>query len=239
MLHPAATPHPLSGHPKAAGLILPSLPGTLSALTRISPNYQHHSIYINSQEDPTELQKVAYPYIGDLVLFLEDKDGPYCVNWNVKSDPEGYSVRPDSTVFKEKRKSRALSPQVRHDLEHLYFKDGGIRTIDATPQALHPRLIGNLLWILPKIGDGIAKKDLSGFYSDLPGACTLSPQLIATRAAEWSGHSISECKTELWKCIWNRILKIDLFQSIFDDVPLQPQVIDPIDLYAHLFSREE
>lgn len=237
MMSPIPTAHPLYGHPRAAGLTLPGLPGTIAALAHVSPSSQHNFISIDSSEKPGERVPIAYPYVGDQLLFLEDKDGPYCVNWNVKSDPEGFISAPNVSIFDKKKKSRKLSPDVRRNLEHFYYAQGLIKTIDATPQALHPRLIGNLMWLVGKIGDGIATKELVAFYSNLPNACSLPPNVIASRASEWSGLSFQQCKSDLWKCIWNRDLKVDLFQTIFDHLPMQPQVIDPIVVYHHLFSR--
>src|SRR3546814_10767981 len=87
----------------------------------------------------------AFPYLGDILLYLRDEQGPYCVNWSVKARREDFFDRP------AQRSAVATTPSgycttlsARHYLEQRYFADAKIPTHFIAAEDLDINVIHNL-----------------------------------------------------------------------------------------------
>ena len=103
MLPTMPRPHPLNGHPKACGLILPPMRGTVDVADSLGLLRFHPLVSVPIDPGSNECERVPFPWMGDLLLFLEDADGPYNVNLDIKWDPKefeqaGIDMANDQTV---------------------------------------------------------------------------------------------------------------------------------------------
>ncbi|OWY28124.1 hypothetical protein CEJ42_16000 [Herbaspirillum robiniae] len=240
MLSPFPAPHPLDGHPRSKGLFLPPIKGTLDVLEREGIAQKQGRIQIRQTKDADQYTDVAIPYIGDLLLFLEDQEGPYCLNWNIKSTAEGFEVAPRDSL----RKTRGLTPSERAQLERQYYLDAGIRTLDLTPDKFSSQFLDNLTWIfsqLESLEENPAPFNhtlFKFFQSAFATKPSSSPNELIALAASQHSYPEPYIKRQFWGCIWTRQLSVELFEPIFNDAPLQPQAKDPLAFYDFYFRRQ-
>ena len=93
LLSPVPCEHPLAGHPSAIGAKVSSLPGTVAVLADMGLGDKHPTIVDRRGKDPKDWRRLPWPYIGDILLFVRDQEGPYCVNWTIKDDERAFSTR--------------------------------------------------------------------------------------------------------------------------------------------------
>jgi hypothetical protein len=234
---PAA--HPLQGSPRHDGLPLPPLRGTVHVAASMGVLAQHPKIFFPGGGD--EASWVPFPYCGDLLLFLQDAEGVYCVNWNVKLRPEDYS-RPGRRMIGRTR----LAPleekaDLRHKIEDAYYRDADIRTIRVTSQDIDHGLVANLRAIFgwhsrAMSAPALAKARAIEMFRDSIGGTKTAFQ-VAEEVAKATGVSVHDAKAIMYQAIWQRALSVDLFAPLLMDRPLAKSERDPIDVYADWFRR--
>ena len=234
--------HPLSGHPLSIGLDLPRLEGTISVAQRLDYLNLHPKVYLS---DPKTNSKtpVPFPWTGDFLLFLVDKNGPYCLNWTVKGVSEDFNRSFGNGHPIKNQKQDAANVRARHAIEELYYLDAGIRTIRIVERDLPVNLIRNLRTLVL----------LHERPVDLPAEVRI--ELIERlRASVQTGRppleillslrhrfyiDLYSLKVAFYQAIWTRELRVDLFSNpIFISCPLMPEKKDVLVRFAHWFSRE-
>ncbi len=83
------SPHPLAGHPRAIGLELPTSRGTLEIADELR-YLKFHPVVAGKDTEEGDATSVPGCMIGDLLLFVEDRRGPFCVNLDIKSTREEF-----------------------------------------------------------------------------------------------------------------------------------------------------
>lgn len=242
MLAMEPRPHPLEGHPSVTGEELPPLMGTIAVAHRLDCLHLHPSFKMKIKDGSSI--KVEFPWIGDLLLFLTDADGPYCVNWDIKKDDQGFeqsSVR-SRPVRNPERDAEKV--KMRHAIEELYYLDAGIRTVRVTESDVPPRLEENLrrLYASSVQDDGLDGEIRELLIERLRGGMLLGkPPLEIFLALKLQyGIEVRQCKLAMESAIWNRSLRVELYgDPILPDLPLIPEKRDVLKQYAHWFSREE
>lgn len=115
-------PHPLSGHPFATGVDLPPLRGTIDVCQRLDMIKRH--LWINvDHPDGSGRVPVPVPFIGDFLLFLQDQEGPYCVNWTIKESSDDFEKRPVRDRPSRNPQADCMAERSRHAIEALYYAD--------------------------------------------------------------------------------------------------------------------
>jgi len=236
-------PHPLHGHPNAMGLDLPAFKGTINVAERLNCLSQHPTVMFKPvQEDPDTWKRVPYPYLGDLLLFINDDQGPFCINWTVKKDEEdfkkfrlGRRSNPNRETADQEKAAR------RHKVEEIYHQDVGIRTVQVTSSAIPARLAANLNRLFGwhnrklKISESQQSELLRWYQTEMqkrtPPIRLLSPMM------QKLGCSREDCLGVLYQGIWKRELRVDLFHPILVDHPLCPEMKDALVEFAHWFGR--
>lgn len=237
------TPHPLSGHPRAAGMILSAMSGTLAVAERLGVLKLHPVIYVASADKDQTKDIIPGAWIGDILAFLEDREGPYCVNLSVKhtriefSRPVvGVSVKTDMRKAEQREHARQL-------VEIELYKEAGIPTHQIPGNELNEIVVANLMQILlwQKRETNLpidARQDLVGILNEGMAVGKSALEVITT----WSGSNykkLYDAKIVLYRAIWHRELRVDLFQYFFLDYPLVPESRDVLDLYGHWFQRPQ
>ena len=241
-LWPVPRPHPLAGHPLGLGLNLPPFKGTLDVAERLGCLNRHPRVNVAMAGMPAHWAPQFL--VGDLLLFLIDAAGPYCVNLTVKAAADAFVTNPFSQKPRGKTKAPDEKVIFRQEIEAVYYQDAGIRTVQVTPEIVDIELIRNLerisLWatrdFYGHVPDGVEGKVLD-FARQHVGS-DLSLYGIAQAAASRFGIDVYDAKIIIRRGIWSRQVRIDLFSRVLDDQPVRPEKRDPAVVYRHLFARE-
>lgn len=237
MLSPEPRCHPLFGHPRAHGLSLPPLKGTVAVAERLGAFKFHPTVLMELRGG--ELGHVPFPWVGDLLLFMQDEVGPYCVNWNVKLK-RGDHDKP----FQARRRTSARSvaqAKARREIETMYYQDAGIATRDVSLDDIPHSLICNLACLFPSTKGHIGlppqqqDKLIDIFSSDMRAG--IAPMTTLDYLASSCGLDRAVVRKVLYRAIWSRRLRVDLYSTILMDKPLQPERTDALASFFRWFRR--
>lgn len=237
VLSPVPATHPLKGHPHAVGLTLPNLLGTVVAADQLGVVSRHPKLSLVIEGVRTW---VPVPYLGDLLLFLIDEVGPYCVNWTIKATHDDFQrrhTRPGLVQMLEPDPAVEL----RHQIEALHYQAASVRSQRIAGEDFHPELVHNLRelfgWLDDSDYSSAAHRDivLDCFRQGIGSSRTLHALTQqadqATGVGEWNVRRIFH------KAVWQRELSVDLFRPLLADCTLRPPSEDPLVRYAAWFAR--
>ena len=134
-------PHPVCGMPGVESEGLPIFRGSVEVASRLG--YLDTLPLVWDIGARGERIRVVYPYVGDVMLFLRDDTGVYCVNWSVKSG-KGDHILPGPDVRKPHTQGDLRAARARFEIELETYADVGIRTVAVAGQAIDPILAANL-----------------------------------------------------------------------------------------------
>jgi len=240
MLSTEPRPHPLALHPDHPGLRLTPLRGTLDVAQRLDMLKVHPVVHFMEGDQP---RIAPFPLIGDLLLSLRDKQGPYCVNWTVKNALAAFDA-PIRTNFLPADPARAISDeQARHAIEEAYYRDAGIRTQRVVEADIDDELFATmnhlLLWAdrPVEVSSDVRSEIVDRFRACLRAGRPALDEMVAMRSRH--PFAISDFKAILFRAIWRRELRVDLWSFISVDRPLRPEVRDVLTHFAAWFARGE
>lgn len=244
-LSPEPTLHPLQEHPLAGGRDLPAISGTLAIADRLALGSFHPKARCDvldefGQVDESNSYWMAGHWIGDLLLFMLDEDGGYCVFWDVKAkvgdhDKPGPRARPG-------RSSRATQrAQARFRIQQEYYAEAGIKTVCVAGAQIDEHVRNNLralfCWsIHPPQMSARQRRALLGrlrvaLHDGTP------PLAVMTSFGGEEGLRFENCKRLFYQAIWRRDLRVDLFKPVVVDWPMRPETRDVLVEHADWFSR--
>lgn len=232
--------HPMAGYPGVDTSQLPPVMGTVDVAERLGKLKWHPMVKVKPQTKGEREKLVAFPYQGDLLLFIEDEYGKYCVNWSVKKDQKGFSS-PSPTAKNLESKSLKDKALFRLELEQEYYADAGIRTQRVAGVEIDKVLAANLMriWSLANKPHSFNSDQREQILSSLQIAFEKEiPSLeVFLSLSRRQISSIEASKSVFYEAIWNRKIRVDWFKPILPDYPLRPEIIDPIAKYGNWFSR--
>jgi hypothetical protein len=237
MLPPMPRPHPLGGHPKSAGLNLPPMRGTVDVADSLGLLKFHPFIRL-----PDEPDEVPFPWIGDLLLFLEDDQGPYNVNLTIKDEPSEFEQSDINGVVRGKAALKLIEKtKARHAVEAQLYADAGIRTVQLTKRDYDDHVVANLkqiyLWHKREHPFSHSQREeiVARFNESL---VTGVPALeVAWSLSARHGWTVYDTKVVFYQALWHRQVRIDLQQPLLFDTPLRAERIDVLETYRKWFER--
>ena len=240
ILYPTPRVHFLQGHPRSQGEKFLALKGTLDVAERMGTLNKHPVCKIKVEKDGcVQYLPAPFPYIGDLLLLLEDRRGPYVVNWNVKDKMESFSL---SSPRKEKPQTPDNKrSQNRNALERMYYQDAGIPTREISGSQIDFELRCNLKELfcadlqLVKIPIGL-QLDIELAFMSAVGTRQRADKLCKDLAMK-HGLDTEDLVHFLKQSIWHRKVRIDLFSRFLMDKPLRAELQDPLEVHSDWFSR--
>ena len=242
-LSPIPAPPPLTTPPRAQGQVFPPLPGTLAIAERLGIANRHPRVWIDDpQSIHGERAAVPFPYLGDLLLVMEDRDGLYCINWSVKktvaafSSPIGNRVRARAS-----REHAAERVAQRQTLEAEYYAAAGIRTVQVSEADMDLMLVTNLKWLItwsarPVPTDPEKRQAVWAAFRTLRRNA-VSPRSVFPELQTRLELSQHECKRLFYEGIYRRDIRVDLYSPILIDRALRPERQDPLVEFSRWFAR--
>ncbi|WP_155419428.1 hypothetical protein [Chromobacterium subtsugae] len=236
-----ARPHPLCGHVLAAGMSLPPLRGTIDVCDRLDMIGRHPWLNVDHPDGSGRIQ-VPTPFIGDFLLFLMDQDGPYCVNWTIKSSPDEFQHRLLGTKPARNPQAEISAVRSRHAIEERYYADAGIPTIRIVEHDLPELLIQNLRNLL--LVQHRAVEVDAGLYAEICDRLQASIQTgqvpLDVLLSVMHRHDLSFdlAKASFARALWKRDVRAELMDEvIFIDRPLRTPRQDPLQVFSAWFAR--
>ena len=239
VLPPAPACHPLQGSPAGRGLKFPPLPGTIAIAESLGVIKRHPKVYYDFGDGTHGW--VPLPFVGDLLLFLTDQDGPYCANWNVKLTEEDYLRPGPRCLGRVVRRQPNQNAELRHLIEENLYREPGIPTTRVTGSKLDADLIANLRdlfgWHTRECkASGSQRTDVLGMLKEGVGA-DQPTYVIVRRAAAATSLSEDQARIIFHQAVWRRELRVDLFKPLLMDRRLTAEREDPLQRYASWFRR--
>lgn len=241
ILYPTRHVHYLYGHSRARGAEFKFFEGTVSAAERTRVPVRHPRVRLKLGDDPLKWPMAPFPYIGDLLLFMQDADGPYLVNWPIKDKFSDFRHRGPRS------KPRPLDdlddPAViaRHELEVIYYGDAAIRTQPIAGTEIDEYVKYNLKAVF--LDDSVAiPLDNNKYAAAISMArdhigCDAPLFIVMRRIADKFHISPKHALALIDQGIWRRQLRVDLFRPIRPENPLRPEVVDVLVHYGAWFRR--
>lgn len=241
MLATEPRPHPLCGHPSAVGLDFAGLKGTIDVCRRLDLIKRHHCVSFKDMSG--QLVPVAFPWVGDFLLFLMDDDGPYCVNWTVKGSEDEFERKLQSDKPSRNPQRDAFATTSRHAIEELYYQDAGIRTVRIVGKNISDQFANNLRAIYldhhqtPNVDQSIREEIIDRLRASLH--TKQSPIEVLLSAVHQYDIAFADARIIFHQAIWNRDLRVELFErAILIDQPLHVERTDPFKRFEYFFSRK-
>lgn len=242
LLATESRPHPLAGHELAVGMNLPALRGTIDVCDRLDMIERHPWIHVH-HPDGTGRVPVPVPFIGDFLLFLADEQGPYCINWTIKSSREEFQ-RPLVSNRPTNHATAAEAVRMRHAIEERYYADAGVPTLQIVDHDI-PALLAQNLRSAVLVQHRAAILDV-GLYAEICERLQVSirtgqrPLDILLSVVHRHDVPLEIAKAAFSRAIWRRDVRPELIDEvIFIDRPLKPERRDPLQVFAAWFARPQ
>lgn len=239
VLSPTPASHPLEGSPYASGLRFASLPGTVKVAETLGVIAKHPKVF--HRFDDADHAWVPLPFVGDLLLFLSDSQGPYCVNWNIKLTQADYLRPGPMPPGRARRRDPDPQAELRHQIEEANYAGAGIRTVRTTGDQIDKHLAANLRDLFGWDGrphqasidqQEVIKEIMSAAIGgDTPAYLLIHDAAKIVRLPQY------DVLVVVHQAIWRRELLVDLFSPILMSRPFRPQGVDPLHCYAPWFGR--
>lgn len=238
MLDRFEAPHPLFGMPNVDGTSLPMIKGTVAVADRLNCLDLHPFVTVQSRLDNSRVE-VAFPLIGDLLLFIRNKSKRYCINWNVKDVDSAFSEATikGSIPSKKENEWAILRPMI----EEEFYWDAEIRTVRVSLEKIDKQLRRNLARAAIKsereylLDEGIEQALIHALIDSIE---LQIPPLEVFLAFSRKGLCTPDIGVQvLYRAIWTRQLKPDLYHPILEDYPMLPERRDVLEVYAEWFKQ--
>ena len=238
MLSPAPAPHPLSGHPHVATSGLPKHAGTVKVADRLGVLKKHPKLVLTNADGLPEW--VPFPYVGDLLLFLDKDQSACCVNWSIKLTAEDFQRRGPLRFGRLRPQGPDAAAILRNEIEHEYYADAAIPTYRIAGNEIDLQLAANLRRIYPShaFNPGIPPEQSEEIVRILQEAVGTISTIHTVMRHIRNLHRLEEhiVREILFRAIWERKVRVELFDSLLIDRPLKSPKVDPLTRYAHWFT---
>jgi hypothetical protein len=236
------SPHPLHNFELASPVGLRPLKGIVDVADRLGYLEVLPKVKIKDAGATGGYRWVVFPFIGDLLWAMRAKDGSYyCLNWSVKDSEDAFKRPLESKRFITPIGKLVSGLLVRHELESCYYLDAGIRTVFLAADAIDPHVRSNLRQLFlhhsRKLSLALIKQEelIERFKICLETG--VPPVELIARLTGAGKYSVDDCRNVLFQAIWYRKLRVDLFQPIVINRPLNPETHDAIEVYADWFRE--
>jgi hypothetical protein len=242
ILSPEPCHHPLWTFPGIDKTDLPPLKGIIDVAERLGYLDILPKVKIENPQESGEPISVVFPWVGDLLWAVRDITGMiYCVNWPIKDTYQDFKRPAPPRIGKTVSKNQLQSILARHEIEKVYYEDAQIRTIQVANEGIDHHVVANLrqlfrhhrlqLQLTEEQREEILHKFRAALETGIP------PIEVILHFIERERYTTYQCRSLYFQAVWNRELRVDLFQPILINRPQRPETRDVIDVYADWFRR--
>lgn len=249
--------HPLASHPLGCALQLPSTQGTLAHAERLHVLPLHPRTRLTEdeaaaaeqdappaqdeapEEDGASEWEPAF-YIGDLLVYITDQQGPYLVDWDMKLLTGQHAQPGPGTLTKRHSRAAKARAAARDAVIHAYDEELNIRLVRGAGEEIDDDVAANLFqlfgwhhYTVPRSPAERAELEQALAASMSNGVSPIS--LLPT----WTkrGWARQEFQAVLYQAIWERRIRVDLFRPVLINRPLKPETRDVLEVYGSWFKR--
>lgn len=252
MLGPWHTAHPLAAHPVYRDEPWPYTKGTLTiagSLGRATSHPQVRRQKKNVEETAKRIPQgksevsdgpLILPWLGDILLFMNDEQGvPRVIEWDVKSEA-GKHAQPWAGNWRDSSDPRRVSQaRLRDQVYQTYMNQLGIPIKRVARDLIDPKLGANLIRLCARAGRGLALpetqiEEIGEALSECPRSGEVPADVIRRLAPNPQHMQCAARILDRW--VWERRIRVDLWQPILIDQPLVPEKVDVLDHFAELFN---
>lgn len=237
-----ASPHPLHNFRLASPVGLQPFSGMIDVADRLGYVGMLPKVKVNDPSADVGYRLIVFPYVGDLLWAMRAKDGHYyCINWSVKDSEDAFKRPLECKRFVTPAGKMAEGILARHELESVYYRDAGIRTVFLAAESIDPHVCANLRMLFLHHRRKVnlcadAQEDLIGRFRHCLDSGIPTSELIFKLVGAGK-YDLDDCRNLLYQAIWFRKLRVDLLQPIVINRPLRPETQDVIELYADWFKE--
>ncbi len=240
VLPPTPYAHPLAGHPLASGMLLPSTTGTVAIAARLGLAKLHPRILIKGRHGgaPAEWSAALLP--RDILLFLVDEQGPYCIDWDVKRNMGDHGKPGPSPAHQQGNAGKIRSAAAKDAIYLECLSELAIRSVRLATVDLPKHLRNNLnrlafahskaIELLPSQIEMALDQFQEAIIKGIP------PNEVIDDLGE-HGVPHEQAQRVLEHGVWYRQIKIDLLSYWVNDEPMVPEREHPLEVYADWFRR--
>ena len=232
--------HPLVGHSKAESMSFPTTSGTVGIAERLGLLSQHPKVREQLKGSACRAQWLPAPLLRDILIFISDQFGAYCVVWDVKAG-QGDHGQPGPGDWVERSSPRRLANATAIDRIFVeYMRELQIPIVRVARSDVDPMLATNLRKLLKvhqlpiDLGAEVHAELLSAYAEALQVG--RPPNEVIDDFAK-VGVNAAHAKRVLEQAIWHRQIRVDLYCWLSIDQPLIPEVRDPLVEFAAWFAR--
>ncbi|MDP3513750.1 MAG: hypothetical protein Q8S20_13475, partial [Sulfuritalea sp.] len=152
-----------------------------------------------------------------------------------------FKCPPPKANGKPRRQQESRLALTRHELHKEYFASAHIRSLELAGEAFDFHVAANLRQLflhhrrpvtLPaELKEEILEKFRAALATGVPPIEVL---LIYTERGRCTLH---QCRDLFYQFVWNRELRLDLFQPVLIDRPMHAEERDVIEIYADWFKE--
>lgn len=245
LYYPMSMLHPLAYHPLYSHLPWPSSDGTFDLAEMLGLQKWHPRAWDSQADAPDAdagLQGGGWyigAWVGDFLLYRRDAGGrPFILFWEVKDKPESHG-RPGGDYRRQHSAKAIEATNARNTVCAAYAEQLASRIVEFSSSSL-PYQLGTTLVSLCRnqtadldLPDTAIVELVQAFReavgSDQP-ACEVARKLVRT------GAQFAAAKDLLDIAVWERRVRIDLYQPVLWNRPLLPESSDVLVDFAHLLA---
>lgn len=185
---------------------------------------------------------IPFPYIGDLLLFLNTYQGVKPINWSIKASAADFEQPFDNMHETLTSDRRLRHVRARHAIEEQVHKDVGVPTVHVAASDVPPVLARNLAWCnlhrqqAPVLSASKRNKLLDILKDSVAHGLPLNEacRAISSRC----GITQQEAKAHTASAIFDRSLPLEIETTILLlDRPVSFEKHNPLDLFKHWFEE--
>lgn len=236
-------PHYLTGHPLSEGRIFPAFSGTVEIADRIKCLHRHPIVKIQSRDSMGGLSTsyLAFPLIGDLLLFMRDEQGVYVVNWSIKDKEEDFRRKGGLRRLRALSEVPADSIRLRHEFERQCYAEADIATHFLAGKKFPKQLFWNLraLFLLADQPVPVSAAQRNYAYHLIRECIGTDVPAFKVRDALCKEFrlTVDQARDLMHQGVWEREIRLDLHRPFLMDRPLMPESVDILESSKRIFSR--
>ncbi len=237
--------HPLAGHPLGCALQLPATQGTLAHAAGLGVLPRHPRVRVAEEVATTDLQGSSSAwapgfYIGDLLVYISDQQGPYLLDWDIKQHVGDHGQPGPGNLAKRHSKAAQLRAAARAAVIHAYDAELGIRQVPLAGEEIDGDVAANLFQLLGWHHHEVHhSRSERAELEDTMSASMRNGVSPISLLPTWTrrGWIRQDFLAVVYQAIWSRRIRVDLFRPVLIDRPLKAEIRDVFEVYDQWFRR--